>query len=282
MLLFVWPQLEKAWPWTRWVRARARADAVLHEEIALRRADPALAERRDVLSLLLQAGEMDDAEVRDHLMTLLLAGHETTATALGWAFERLVRNPAVLERATRAAEEDDHAYLDALVQEVLRVRPIIFDVVRRLSGPARVAGHDLPAGTAVAPAIGLVQRDPRRYDAPYELRPERFLADGAPEPYTWIPFGGGVRRCLGAAFAQMEMRVVLATVLRRAELRPAEPAPERTLVRHVTLVPAKGARVVAHRVGGPRLGTHPRCSPGDSRSAPPPVATGPSSSASGP
>jgi cytochrome P450 len=134
----------------------------------------------------------------------------------------------------------------------------------------------------VAPAIGLVQRDPRRYDAPYELRPERFLADGAPEPYTWIPFGGGVRRCLGAAFAQMEMRVVLATVLRRAELRPAAPAPERTLVRHVTLVPAKGARVVAHRVGGPRLGTHPRCSPGDSRSAPPPVATGPSSSASGP
>src|SRR3954452_7411301 len=240
MIQFAWPKLGKVWPWSRWVRLRARADAVLYEEIALRRADPRLDDRDDVLSLLLRAGELDDAEVRDHLMTLLLAGHETTATALAWAFERLVRNPEVMARAT----EGDPAYLDALVQEVLRVRPIIVDVARLLAAPARVAGYDLPKGTMVAPAISLVQHDPRRFPEPFALRPERFLDGATAEPYTWIPFGGGVRRCLGAAFAQMEMRVVLATVLRRAGLRAAEPAAERTRVRHVTVVPAHGARVV--------------------------------------
>jgi|tagenome__1003787_1003787.scaffolds.fasta_scaffold20979052_3 cytochrome P450 len=282
MIQFAWPKLGKVWPWSRWVRLRARADAVLYEEIALRRADPRLDDRDDVLSLLLRAGELDDAEVRDHLMTLLLAGHETTATALAWAFERLARTPDVLARATQAAHDDDHAYLDALVQEVLRVRPIIFDVVRVLAKPATIAGHELGAGTAVAPAIGLVQRDARRYARPYALRPERFMDGDGPEPYTWIPFGGGVRRCLGAAFAQMEMRVVLATILRRAALRAADPAPERTLVRHVTLVPAAGARIVVDRVGARRGGTHSRCSPGDSPSAPVPAGTAPSSSASGP
>jgi cytochrome P450 family 135 len=281
MVQFAFEPLGRVWPWSSWVHARDRADAVLHEEIALRRADPRLAERRDVLSLLLGAGEMDDDEVRDHLMTLLLAGHETTATALAWAFERLVRTPDVLARATRAAHEDDHAYLDALVQEVLRVRPIIFDVVRLLAEPATIAGYDLPAGTAVAPAIGLVQRDARVYDDPYGLRPQRFLGEASPPPYTWIPFGGGVRRCLGAAFAQMEMRVVLGTVLRRAELRAADPAPERTLVRHVTLVPDKGARIVVDRVAARPPGTSSRCSPGDIPSEPVSAGTAPSSSASG-
>ena len=239
MPVLVWPQLARVGPWRRWARAKERADAALYDEIARRRADPSLPDRRDVLSLLLQAGELDDGEVRDHLMTLLMAGHETTATALAWAFERLVRNPEVMARAT----EGDPAYLDALVQEVLRVRPIIVDVVRLLAAPARVAGYELPAGTMVAPAISLVQHDPRRFPDPFALRPERFLDGAAPDPYTWIPFGGGVRRCLGAAFAQMEMRVVIATVLRRVILRAADPAPERTLVRHITVVPAKGARV---------------------------------------
>ena len=150
------------------------------------------------------------------------------------------------------------------------------------SAPARVAGYDLPKGTMVAPAISLVQHDPRRFADPYALRPERFLDGAAADPYTWIPFGGGVRRCLGAAFAQMEMRVVIATVLRRVVLRAADPAPERTLVRHITVVPAHGARVVIDRVAERRVGTHSRCFPGDSPSAPAPAATAPSSSASGP
>jgi cytochrome P450 len=244
MLVFVWPQLEKVWPFTRWVAKRDAADALLYDEIRRRRSDPAIAERRDVLSLLLQAGDMDDAEVRDHLMTLLLAGHETTATALAWAFERLLRTPDVLQRATDAAHAGDDDYLDAVVREVLRVRPIIFDVIRTLQEPVEIGGYELPAGVTVGPAIGLVQRDPRLYEDPYALRPER----DAPAPYTWIPFGGGVRRCLGAAFAQMEMRVVIAAILRRALLRAPEPQAERTFVRHVTLVPAKGARVVVERV----------------------------------
>jgi cytochrome P450 len=265
MLQFVWPQLGRVAPWSHWIAKRERADAVLYEEIAARRTDPGLSDRRDILSLLLQAGEMSDHEVRDHLMTLLLAGHETTATALAWAFERLVRTPHVLARATQAAHDGDDAYLDALVQEVLRVRPIIFDVVRTLAEPATIAGYDMPAGTTVGPAIGLVQRDPRRWEEPYALRPERFLDGDNTTPYTWIPFGGGVRRCLGAAFAQMEMRVVLATVLRRVRLGAVEPAAERTLVKHVTLVPARGALV--------RTAPRPAPSPLTPRAAAEPIAS---------
>jgi len=224
------------------------ADALIYQEIARRRREADVAERTDVLSLLLQARDedgngMSDRELRDQVVTLLLAGHETTATSLAWAFERLTRTPHALARAT----EGDDAYLDAVTQEVLRVRPVISDVVRKLKQPLRIAGHDLPAGVIIAPGIGLVQRDARRYEQPMEFRPERFLGDGA-APYTWIPFGGGIRRCLGAAFAQMEMRVVLRTVLGRARLRADRPAGERTRVRHITQVPARGARVVVEHV----------------------------------
>src|SRR3954469_7994139 len=179
-LMWVWPALGRFGPWKRYNRTKAHADALLFEEIRARRAAPDLAERTDVLSLLLQArdenGEgMSDAELRDQVVTLLLAGHETTATSLAWAFERLTRNPDVLARAT----EDDDAYLDAVTQETLRVKPVISDVVRKLKRPATIAGVDLPAGAIVAPAIALVQRDPRRYEDPFAFRPERFLGDAA-------------------------------------------------------------------------------------------------------
>src|SRR3954471_14352853 len=247
-LMWLWPQLGRFGPWKRYNQTLARADALLYEEIRARRAAPDLAERTDVLSLLLQArdesGEgMSDRELRDQVVTLLLAGHETTATSLSWAFERLTRNPDALARAT----EGDDAYLDAVTQETLRVRPVITDVVRKLKRPATIAGVDLPAGVLVTPAIGLVQRDARRFENPFAFRPERFLGDGA-APYTWIPFGGGIRRCLGAAFATMEMRVVMRTILGRATLRADRPQSERTRPRHITQVPARGARVVVERV----------------------------------
>jgi cytochrome P450 len=176
-------------------------------------------------------------------MTLLTAGHETTATGLSWAFERLLRTPAAHDRLVAALEGGGGEYLDAVIKETLRVRPVITDVARKLTRDAEVMGYRLPAGTLVLPAIAVLHRLPGVYPEPEEFRPERFL-DGQPEPYTWVPFGGGVRRCIGASFAQVEMKVVLRTILRRARLRAAEQAPERPRIRHVTIVPSRGARVV--------------------------------------
>jgi len=252
MLMWLKPELGRVGPWKRWLALKARADALVVDEVRRRRADPRLDERGDVLSLLLRAGMDDEDELRDQLVTLLLAGHETTATGLAWGFERLLRTPDALERTIAAARDGDDGRLDAVVQETLRVRPVIFDVIRKLSRPARIAGVDLPAGVLAAPAIGLVHRSRQLYEAPRAFRPERFL-EGAPAPYTWIPFGGGIRRCLGASFAQMEMRVVLRTVLRRARLRAASAAPERPRARHITLVPARGARAVVE-TRSPRAG----------------------------
>jgi len=184
-------------------------------------------------------------------VTLLLAGHETTATSAAWAIERLLRHPAKLERLiaeTDAAE--DQRYMNAVINETLRVRPVVPLVVRVLTDEMRVGRYMLPAGTRVVASIYLTNRNPRAYGDPDEFRPERYLED-APETFSWIPFGGGIRRCIGASFAQMEMRVILSTIL--AELRP-RPAPgnrgrrdERTKRRAITLVPAAGARVVWER-----------------------------------
>ena len=235
-------------PMRRFLAARAAADELIYEEIALRRAAPDAEQRDDVLSLLLSArhedgSPMSDTELRDELMTLLTAGHETTATALSWAIERLVRTPAAMERLHAELEHD--AYLDAVVRETLRVRPVISDVGRMLTREAEVAGHVLPAGTFVMAAIAALHVRPDLWSDPQELRPERFL-DGSPEGdgFAWVPFGGGVRRCLGASFAQMEMRIILREVFRRVRLRAASPQDEKALVRHVTVVPARGARVV--------------------------------------
>ena len=235
-------------PMRRFLAARAAADELIYEEIALRRAAPDAEQRDDVLSLLLSArheddSPMSDTELRDELMTLLTAGHETTATALSWAIERLVRTPAAMERLHAELEHD--AYLDAVVRETLRVRPVISDVGRMLTREAEVAGHVLPAGTFVMAAIAALHVRPDLWSDPQELRPERFL-DGSPEGdgFAWVPFGGGVRRCLGASFAQMEMRIILREVFRRVRLRAASPQDEKARVRHVTVVPARGARVV--------------------------------------
>jgi cytochrome P450 len=246
--MWMWPWLGRFGPWKRYRRTLADTDAVLYEEIAARRRDPALGERTDILSLLVSAGSHTDTELRDELMTLLIAGHETTATGLAWAFERLTRHPEALARA--ASGDDD--YLDAVIKETLRVRPVIADVVRTLTSDAEVAGYRLPKGTTVLPAVALVQRAQSHYGADaHAFRPERFL-DGSPPPYTWIPFGGGTRRCIGAAFATLEMKVVLRTVLDRVELGPARGGDESTRVSGVMMLPARGGEVVVRRRVGQR------------------------------
>jgi len=238
-------------PWNRFVRSREALDEFIYEEIGLRRAEPGHEERDDVLSLLLGARDedgqaMSDRELRDELVTVLGAGHETTATGLAWAVERLVRNPRVLERLREslAAGEDD--YLNATVKEVLRARPVIVDVARKLTAPASVGGYELPAGTFVLPAIAALHYREDLFPEPDEFRPERFL-DGKADNYAWIPFGGGIRRCIGAAFAEYEMRLILREFVTRAELRPASPKPEKVRVRNITLAPAKGTRVTLER-----------------------------------
>jgi cytochrome P450 len=235
-------------PWPRFLRARAALDEFIYEEIRLRRAEPGHEERDDVLSLLLGArdeeGEaMSDRELRDELVTVLGAGHETTATGLAWAVERLVRSPEVLARLrdSLAAGSDD--YLAATVKETLRARPVIVDVARKLKAPASVGGYELPAGTFVLAAIAALHYREDLFPEPHEFCPERFL-DGKADNYAWIPFGGGVRRCIGAAFAEYEMRLILREFVERAELRPVDPEPERVRVRNITLAPAKDTRVV--------------------------------------
>jgi cytochrome P450 len=224
-------------------RAREPVDALLTAEIARRREAPDLPERTDILSMLLTAGAMDEATLRDELLTLLTAGHETTATALAWALERLARHPEQWDRL-RALDED---YLDAVVKETLRLRPVVPIVLRVLKAPMEVGGYQLPAGVAVAPSILLVHTRADVYPDPFAFRPERFLEQPA-GTYTWIPFGGGVRRCLGASFAIFEMKAVLRAVARRlGSLAPDRPQSERVTRRAVTLTPQRGARVVVTR-----------------------------------
>jgi cytochrome P450 len=218
-------------------------DRELYALIAARREAPDLAERDDVLSMLLTARDeqgqpMTDVELRDELLTLLLAGHETTATSLAWAVERLVRHPGGLERLA-----GDPGYTDAVVKEILRLRPVVAIVLRRLLEPLAIAGHELPAGATVAPCMLLVHRREDVYPEPEAFRPERFL-ERAPGTYSWIPFGGGVRRCLGAAFAQVEMQVVLQTLAESVRLEPVGET-EAVRRRGITLVPARGAQVRA-------------------------------------
>jgi cytochrome P450 len=236
------PSLLQRRPFARVRSAREEADRLLHAEIAACRADPALDERTDVLAMFVQSTDMTDAELRDQLMTLLVAGHETTATGLSWTLERLVHHPDVLARAVRAADDSDDEYLDAIVKESLRVRPVLFDVARKLAEPVELGGHRIPAGVSVAPAIGLVQRSARHYPDPLRFDPDRMIG-ATLTPTTWLPFGGGARRCLGATFAQVEMRVVLREILRRVELAPTTARSERQRAKHITLVPHRGARI---------------------------------------
>jgi len=250
MLLF--PLLRRRFgrfsPQARFERARSSLDDLLYEEIAARRLEAGDAEREDVLSLLLAARHedgmpMSDEELRDELVTVIGAGHETTATALAWGMERLLRSPSVLGRLRESLAKGEEEYLDAVIKETLRTRPVITDVARKLTAPTQIGDHVLPAGTLVLPAIIAIHHRPDLYPEPDEFRPERFL-EGQGEGYAWIPFGGGVRRCLGASFAQYEMRIVLRAIVERAGLRATRQRPERLRPRNITLAPAQGARVV--------------------------------------
>jgi len=235
-------------PYARFERQLRSVDELMFAEIAEHRARPDLAERDDILAVLMTAefedgGTMDDQELRDQLMTLLLAGHETTATGLAWTFDLLLRHPEVLARLrdTLAAGEED--YLRATISESLRLRPVVPLAGRRLAAPLVASDLELPAGTDVTPAIWLTHTREDLFPDPFAFRPERFL-DGKPDSYAWIPFGGGVRRCLGATFAEFEMRIVLRQVLDRCELRKASPAPEQTGRRNITLSPKEGTPVI--------------------------------------
>ncbi|WP_430540387.1 cytochrome P450 [Mycolicibacterium poriferae] len=243
------PELLQTWPWRRLRRAIADADRLLYAEIADHRADPRLAERTDALSMLVRASdedgrEMTDRELRDQLITLLLAGHDTTATGLAWALERLSRHPAVLQRAVRAAEDGDDDYLDAVAKETLRNRPVVFDVGRILTEPVELAGHRLPAGVMVVPGLVAVHADPQLYPNPERFDPDRML-DATLSPSSYFPFGGGNRRCLGATFAMVEFRVVLREILRRVDLHTTSELGEKPRLKHVIFVPRRGARIRA-------------------------------------
>jgi cytochrome P450 len=259
-------------PWGRFRRTQRRVAALLLDEIAARRAAPAGG--ADVLSMLVaardEAGEpMSAAALHDEMITLLVAGHETTATALAWAVHRLLTNPHVLARvraevATVAGSrplEPEHVrrldYLDATVKETLRLNPIVPFVGRMLKESTRIGGVSLPAGVVAAPCIHLAHRRPDVWPEPDRFEPERFLGR-SPSPYTFLPFGGGVRRCLGMAFALYEMKAVLAQMAARVELRPATNGPIRAVPRSITLVPSDGMPVVVESrrpSGRPRDGS---------------------------
>lgn len=233
-------------PWRYFLRAREGVDQLIYEEVAARRTDAAVSEREDVLSLLLSARHEDgtpmtDLEMRDEIVTLIAAGFGTTSTSLGWVFERIVRVPEVLERLVDQPE--DEAYREAVISETMRVRCPVTDSTRILTRETEIGGYLLPAGTQVVVALPLLHLRPDCWPDPYAFRPERFLEKAA-EPYTFIPFGGGIRRCMGASFAQLEMNVVVRTVLERARLRAASEKDEPQRLHHVTVSPGRGARVV--------------------------------------
>jgi cytochrome P450 len=255
------PELETKKPWAWLLRGRDRVDELLYRQIEQRRKDPDQ-KRTDVLAMLMQARDdegqpMTDRELRDELMTALAAGHETTATALAWAFERILLQPAIYERLRAEvdaaggvdAPPDKIAalpYLDATVKEVLRLRPVVPVVGRILQRPMTIGGYDLPHGTAIGACIYLAHRNPDVYPDPDTFKPERFL--GVPtDPVTWLPFGGGIRRCIGAQFALYEMKIVLATILAECDLELAQKGPSRTGRRAITLWPIGGTLVKARR-----------------------------------
>jgi len=239
-----YPWLQKVGIWKRTVENQYALDRLMYAEIRERRAAPDLAERTDVLSRLILAGDdgdrLDDTELRDQLVTLLLAGHETTASALSWALYEVGRDPELLARCQAAADSDDDELLDAVLKEAMRLHPVIPMVVRTLMRPATIAGIDLPAGTTVGPSIIMAHQRPANHPDPWAFRPERFLGQNPP-PNTWIPFGGGVRRCIGAGFSLMEGVAVLREVFRSYDVTAV--GDDEPKVRNITSVPRRGARI---------------------------------------
>jgi cytochrome P450 len=228
--------------WRRASPLMRRVDKLLFAEIARRRREPGGAGRDDILSLLIEArddrGEpLSDEHLRDELMTMLVAGHETTATALAWGLERLARTPAALDRLEAEVDAGEDAYLDATAAEILRARPVVPFALRELTEPMTIGGFDLPAGVRAAPCGWLVHQRPDIYPDPDEFRPERFL-DAPPGTYTWIPFGGGTRRCLGGSFSMFEMKHVLRAVVSARRVTAVGGEDEGYARRGVTFVPA--------------------------------------------
>jgi cytochrome P450 len=255
MLPFAQVELGGRGPWARFLRMREEVDALIFGLIEERRRDDS--ERDDILSMLLGARHEDGSpmspqELRDELMTLLVAGHETTASELAWAFERLARSPAVVERLVDEIDRDDgDAYLTATVQETLRRRPVLPNAAPRLvKQPVEIGGWPYQPGVCMVANSYLLHHDPEIYPDPYAFRPERFL-DDPPGTYTWIPFGGGRRRCLGASFATLEMKLVLRAVLSQHELATADGV-EVSRRRAITVSPRRGSRaVLRHRARRP-------------------------------
>jgi cytochrome P450 len=248
----VLPPLQRGYfghgPWVRFVKMRERADELMFELIRERRDGGE--DRDDILALLLSARHEDDSpmtdtELRDELMTMLVAGHETTASELAWAFERLAREPAVLDRLVTEIDADDgDAYLTATIQETLRRRPVLPNAEPRLvKQPVEIGGWEYPPGVCLIANAYLVHHDRDVYPDPYAFRPERFL-DSAPGTFTWIPFGGGRRRCIGASFATLEMKIVLRAALTAFSIQPAPNGAELTRRRSITLSPKLGAPTV--------------------------------------
>jgi cytochrome P450 len=250
---YPWPARRGAprGPWAEFERRVRTVDALLLEQIRGSGAARARGEPGDVLSLLLgEGGERSEAlterELCDELRSLLIVGHETTASALAWAVAELARAPAVLGRLLAELEGGDRRYLEAVLEETLRLHAPVVDAVRLLAEPVELGGFTLPAGSIVLAALPLVHRRPELYADPESFLPERFL-EGRPDPYAFVPFGGGVRRCLGAALALHELRIVLPLVLRRFRLRPARPEPEQARLVGTMLVPARGAELILER-----------------------------------
>jgi len=239
--------LEKFGPFAQFARLQRETDRLLFELIDERRAGDGA--RDDVLAMLLEARHEDGSpmspqELRDELMTLLVAGHETTASSLAWAFERVARSPRLLGRLVEEIDRGDDDYLQATIQETLRRRPVLPNVEPRLvKKPIEVGGWTYPPGACLVPNAYLVHHDPEIYADPYAFRPERFL-EQPPGTYTWIPFGGGRRRCIGASFAMLEMQIVIRTVLGAFQLQPAADGHERPRRRNITVRPGGGARVL--------------------------------------
>jgi cytochrome P450 len=240
--------LNVAGPLRGFLDVRDRIDSLIAEQIDERRAE-GTEDRDDVLAMLLEARHEDDGsemsfqELRDELMTLLVAGHETTSSTLAWAFERISREPEVLDRLAEAADDDDSPYVLATIQETLRRRPVLPNTAPRLvMKPVTVGGWDYEPGCALVANAYLLHHDPAIYPDPYAFRPERFL-DEKPGTYTWIPFGGGRRRCIGMSFAMLEMRIVIREVMRAYDLRATEPGHERPRRKNISITPARGSRV---------------------------------------
>jgi cytochrome P450 family 135 len=239
---------ENGWdrPFPRVRRAIDAVDAIVLEEVAHRRSTDQL-DGRDVLGMFLSTPDgqdrlMSDEEICDAMRTLLLGGHDTTASTLTWVLERVIRHPDALARLQAAALEGDDEYLEAVIKEAMRLRPAFPLTARLAAEPFDLAGLRIPSGTMIVPYITLLHRRPELYPDPLAFRPERFLGTRA-GTYTWIPFGGGPRRCIGAAFSLTEARIVLRTILRHARLEPSRRRRERVAHRNVFIVPARGARV---------------------------------------